>query len=58
MEFHERVREGYLKLKSAEPERWETIDATKSESEISELIWEEVCDRFPELAAAREGARR
>ncbi len=58
MEFHERVREGYLKLKSAEPERWETIDATKSESEISELIWEEVRDRFPELAAVTESAER
>ncbi len=58
MEFHERVREGYLKLKSAEPERWETIDATKSESEISDQIWEEVCGRFPEIAAVTEGAKR
>ena len=57
MEFHERVREGYLKLKSAEPKRWKTIDATQSEIEISYQIWEEVCGRFPELAAVTEGAK-
>lgn len=32
--FHERVRQGYLDLAAAEPERWIVIDATKSKNEV------------------------
>jgi dTMP kinase len=32
--FHERVRQGYLALTEAEPERWVLIDATKSKNEV------------------------
>lgn len=32
--FHERVRQGYLELAKAEPERWILIDATKSKNEV------------------------
>ena len=40
--FHMRVREGYLKLAAAEPERWLVIDATKSREEIASIIWQKV----------------
>ena len=30
LEFHRRVREGYHELAKAEPERWQTIDASQS----------------------------
>jgi dTMP kinase len=40
--FHRRVREGYLKLAKAEPRRWLVIDATKSKEEIAEIIWQRV----------------
>lgn len=51
LEFHERVRQGYLQLAANEPDRFCVIDATLSESRITELIWDEVCNRFPELVA-------
>ncbi len=40
--FHERVREGYLKLAAGEPERWLVIDASQSKEEITEIIWQRV----------------
>jgi dTMP kinase len=33
-EFHERVRNGYLELAAAEPERWIRIDASGSEADV------------------------
>ena len=50
--FHERVRQGYLELAANEPDRFCVIDATLPERRVSELIWKEVRDRFPELAAS------
>ncbi|MBN1693262.1 MAG: dTMP kinase [Dehalococcoidales bacterium] len=40
--FHERVREGFIELAVAEPERWLVIDATKSKETIAGIIWERV----------------
>jgi dTMP kinase len=42
LDFHRRVREGYLKLAAAEPERWLVIDAMKSKEEIAGIIWDKV----------------
>ena len=42
LDFHRRVREGYLKLAAAEPERWLVIDASLSRKEIKDLIWQRV----------------
>ncbi len=56
LEFHERVRRGYRELAAKQPERFCVIDATLPEGSVSELIWEEVRDRFPELVAVTEGA--
>lgn len=38
--FHEEVRKGYLQLIKAEPERFVTVDASRSEEEVFEKVWE------------------
>ncbi|MBI4180638.1 MAG: dTMP kinase [Chloroflexi bacterium] len=40
--FHQRVREGYLKMAANEPERWLVIDATQSREKIAKIIWQRV----------------
>ncbi|MBA7715500.1 Thymidylate kinase [subsurface metagenome] len=40
--FHQRVREGYLKLAASEPGRWLVIDASQSRKKIAEVIWQRV----------------
>ncbi|MBN1161773.1 MAG: dTMP kinase [Dehalococcoidales bacterium] len=40
--FHQRVRNGFLKLAEAEIKRWLVIDATKSKEAIARIIWERV----------------
>ncbi len=42
IEFHRRVREGYLKLAKAEPQRWLVIDAAQSKEKIAGIIWQRV----------------
>jgi len=38
LEFHRRVRAGYLKLTKEEPERWAVINATHSVEEVQTEI--------------------
>jgi dTMP kinase len=45
--FHRRVREGYLKLARAEPERWLVIDATQEKDKIAVIIWQRVSKLLP-----------
>lgn len=40
--FHNRVRDGYLKLAAEEPERWLVIDATLPRARIDKIIWDRV----------------
>ena len=40
--FHNRVREGYLKLAAAEPRRWLVVDASQSKRKIGDIIWRRV----------------
>ncbi|MFC2003410.1 dTMP kinase [Chloroflexota bacterium] len=40
--FHQRVREGYLKLAANDPERWLVIDASQSKAKIREIIWQRI----------------
>jgi dTMP kinase len=40
--FHQRVRDGYLKLAEAEPQHWLVIDATWPKEEIAQIIWQKV----------------
>jgi dTMP kinase len=45
-EFYQKVRDGYLELAAAEPERICVIDASGSVEAISEAIWETVLERM------------
>lgn len=40
--FHQRVREGYLKMAADEPERWLVVDASQPKEEIANIIWQRV----------------
>ncbi|MBA7683031.1 Thymidylate kinase [subsurface metagenome] len=40
--FHQKVREGYLKLAADDPERWLVVDAAQSKEKIAEIIWQKV----------------
>ena len=40
--FHQRVREGYLKIAANDPERWLVVDASLPKKEISQIIWQRV----------------
>jgi len=42
LSFHRRVREGYLKMAEAEPDRWLVIDASLPKGKIAEIIWDRV----------------
>jgi dTMP kinase len=45
--FHNRVREGYLKLAKEEPKRWLVVDASQSKAKIAEIIWQRVSQLLP-----------
>jgi dTMP kinase len=40
--FHHRVREGYLKMAAAEPQRWLVVDATLPKKRVEQIVWERV----------------
>jgi len=42
LSFHGRVREGYLKVAAAEPDRWLVVDASLPKGRIAEIIWDRV----------------
>jgi len=46
VEFHRRVRAGYLEMIAAEPERWVKIDGTQSVEQIQSQIRSEVAKRL------------
>ena len=46
IEFHERVRRGYLTIAEREPERWHVIDAGRSVDDIAEEVWSVVSERM------------
>jgi dTMP kinase len=51
--FHRRVREGYVKMAAAEPDRWLVIDACLPKGRITEIIW----DRVSPLLTSRSSLR-
>lgn len=48
--FHRRVRDGYLKLAAAEPDRWLVIDASLPRDEVAGTIWERVSLLLPRFS--------
>ena len=46
LDFHKRVRKGYLALAKDEPDRWRILDATKQVGEISDAVWGHVADKL------------
>ena len=47
LEFHRRVRNGYLKIVREDPERWTVIEATRPADEIGEIVWRRVHAALP-----------
>ena len=47
IDFHRKVREGYLKMADEEPERWLVINAMQSRKQISDSIRERVGTLLP-----------
>jgi dTMP kinase len=46
LDFHRRVREGYLKVASLFPERFVTLDASKESSELADEAWRHLSDKL------------
>ena len=40
--FHQRVREGYLKMAADDPQRCLVIDATQPQKRVESIVWEKV----------------
>jgi len=53
LSFHRRVREGYLKMAAAEPDRWLVIDASLPKGKITEIIWDRVSRLLPSRSSLR-----
>jgi len=53
LSFHRRVREGYLKMAAAEPDRWLVIDASLPKGKIAEIIWDRVSRSLPSHSSLR-----
>jgi dTMP kinase len=51
LSFHRRVREGYVKMAAAEPDRWLVIDASLPKGKIVEIIWDRVSQLLPNFPA-------
>ena len=49
LDFHERVRKGYLKLAKEDPDRWKVIDATTPAAEIGDTVWKRLLPSLPGL---------
>jgi dTMP kinase len=47
LSFHRRVREGYLKIAAAEPDRWLVIDASLPKRKIAQIIRDRVSKLLP-----------
>ncbi len=45
IDFHRRVRAGYLAVARSEPGRYAVLDASRSADEVSEALWQEVTRR-------------
>ncbi len=46
LQFHEKLRAGFLKIAAANPKRCIIIDGSQSREKVSELVWQTVEERF------------
>ena len=46
LNFHTRVRDGFLRLARSSPERWVIVDASRSADEVRDEIWSHVSARL------------
>ncbi len=53
LDFHRRVRRGYLEMAEGEPERWVVLDATRPRDELAGRIWGEVQSRLASISASK-----
>lgn len=49
LEWHKRLRDGFLAIAKANPERCVVIEASQAEDALEAAIWQAVSQRFPEL---------
>ncbi len=49
MAFHQRVRQGYLQMAAAQPQRWLKVDGRLPRTEIEQIVWGKV----PQLLAEK-----
>ena len=54
MDFHRRVRQGYLDLAGRESERWLTLDARLSAPQVARLIWQRVEPLLEKMGTAKK----
>lgn len=47
LEFHQRLRAGFLEITQAEPERCVVVDATLPKDELAGIVWNAVAARIP-----------
>ncbi len=40
--FHQRVRQGYLKMAADDPQRWLIVNASQPKTKVTQTIWEKV----------------
>lgn len=50
LNFHRRVRKGYLEMASRDPHRWCIVDATRAVEQVSAEIWDRVQGLLTQLA--------
>jgi dTMP kinase len=54
--FHQKVRDGFLKLAAQNPARWVVIDGTLPKNRITGLIWDRVSSSFNQVGNIHEGS--
>ncbi len=57
LEFHRRVREGYLQLAAQEPERWLVVDAGQPKTKVTSAIWGRVARLLGDRGFPPQGKR-
>ena len=57
LRFHEALRDAYLAIAIAEPERCAVIDASASEADVAEAIWQRIQRRLPQFLSPESSLR-